>query len=117
MDEYGSLHLQMLTVLCAKAERRQSASPDTPKVDLRPGTPDRETIPCGNDREPAGKRTPEAVHRRTGGRLYPQREGAGSKGQAGAFPPKAYWPALLQVFADDELEAAETENAVEITWA
>ena len=31
--------------------------------------------------------------------------------------PKAYWPALLQVFAADELEAAETENAVEITWA
>ena len=39
------------------------------------------------------------------------------KGKLEHFPPKAYWPALLQVFADDELEAAETENAVEITWS
>ena len=39
------------------------------------------------------------------------------KGKLEHSPPKAYWPALLQVFADDELEAAETENAVEITWA
>ena len=39
------------------------------------------------------------------------------RGKLEHFPPKAYWPALLQVFADDELEAAETENAVEITWA
>ena len=39
------------------------------------------------------------------------------KGKLENFPPKAYWPALFEVFADDELDAEEKENAVEITWA
>ena len=33
MDEYGSLHLQMLTVSALKRKGDKSASPDTPKVD------------------------------------------------------------------------------------
>ena len=33
MDEYGSLHLQMLTVSALKRKGDKAASPDTPKVD------------------------------------------------------------------------------------
>ena len=33
MDEYGNLHLQMLTVSALKRRGDKSASPDTPKVD------------------------------------------------------------------------------------
>ena len=33
MDEYGNLHLQMLTVSALKRKGNKDASPDTPKVD------------------------------------------------------------------------------------
>ena len=90
MDEYGNLHLQMLTVSCVKTERRQIRFPGYAKGrSCVLVLPDRETIPCGNDREFTGKRTPEAVHWRTGGCLYSQRERAGGKRQAGAFPAES----------------------------
>ena len=39
------------------------------------------------------------------------------KGRLDHFPPKPYWAELVDVLADEELEASETEKAVEITWA
>ena len=118
MDEYGNLHLQMLTVSALKRKGDKSASPDTPKVDPASwysliGNPSRGEM-IGN----LEAKGPQKRFIGEQGAVYILKGREPEvKGKLELFPPKAYWPALLQVFADDELEAAETENAVEITWA
>ena len=97
MDEYGSLHLQMLTVswysLIGKPFLVEMIGNLQAKGHQKLFIGEQGDVYILNGKEPE------------------------VKGKLEHFPPKAYWPALLQVFADDELEAAETENAVEITWA
>lgn len=118
MDEYGSLHLQMLTVSALKRRGGKSASPDTPKVDPASwysliGKPFLVEM-IGNLQ---AKGHQKLFIGEQGDVYILNGKEPEVKGKLEHFPPKAYWPALLQVFADDELEAAETENAVEITWA
>ena len=118
MDEYGSLHLQMLTVSALKRKGDKSASPDTPKVDPASwysliGKPFLVEM-IGNLQ---AKGHQKLFIGEQGDVYILNGKEPEVKGKLEHFPPKAYWPALLQVFADDELEAAETENAVEITWA
>ena len=118
MDEYGSLHLQMLTVSALKRRGDKAASPDTPKVDPASwysliGKPFLVEM-IGNLQ---AKGHQKLFIGEQGDVYILNGKEPEVKGKLEHFPPKAYWPALLQVFADDELEAAETENAVEITWA
>ena len=118
MDEYGSLHLQMLTVSALKRKGNKDASPDTPKVDPASwysliGKPFLVEM-IGNLQ---AKGHQKLFIGEQGDVYVLNGKEPEVKGKLEHFPPKAYWPALLQVFADDELEAAETENAVEITWA
>ena len=118
MDEYGNLHLQMLTVSALKRKGDKSASPDTPKVDPASwysliGKPFLVEM-IGNLQ---AKGHQKLFIGEQGDVYVLNGKEPEVKGKLEYFPPKAYWPALLQVFADDELEAAETENAVEITWA
>lgn len=118
MDEYGNLHLQMLTVSALKRRGDKSASPDTPKVDPASwysliGKPFLVEM-IGNLQ---AKGHQKLFIGEQGDVYILNGKEPEVKGKLEHFPPKAYWPALLQVFADDELEAAETENAVEITWA
>ena len=118
MDEYGNLHLQMLTVSALKRKGDKSASPDTPKVDPASwysliGKPFLVEM-IGNLQ---AKGHQKLFIGEQGDIYILNGKEPEVKGKLEHFPPKAYWPALLQVFADDELEAAETENAVEITWA
>ena len=118
MDEYGNLHLQMLTVSALKRRGDKSASPDTPKVDPASwysliGKPFLVEM-IGNLQ---AKGHQKLFIGEQGDVYILNGKDPEVKGKLEHFPPKAYWPALLQVFADDELEAAETENAVEITWA
>ena len=118
MNQYGSLHLQMLTVSALKRKGDRSASPDTPKVDPASwysliGKPFLVEM-IGNLQ---AKGHQKLFIGEQGDVYILNGKEPEVKGKLEHFPPKAYWPALLQVFADDELEAAETENAVEITWA
>ena len=118
MDEYGNLHLQMLTVSALKRRGDKSASPDTSKVDPASwysliGKPFLVEM-IGNLQ---AKGHQKLFIGEQGDVYILNGKDPEVKGKLEHFPPKAYWPALLQVFADDELEAAETENAVEITWA
>ena len=118
MNQYGSLHLQMLTVSALKRKGDRSASPDTPKVDPTSwysliGKPFLVEM-IGNLQ---AKGHQKLFIGEQGDVYVLNGKEPEVKGKLEHFPPKAYWPALLQVFADDELEAAETENAVEITWA
>ena len=118
MDEYGSLHLQMLTVSALKRKGDKAASPDTPKVDPASwysliGKPFLVEM-IGNLQ---AKGHQKLFIGEQGDVYILNGKDPEVKGKLEHFPPKAYWPALLQVFADDELEAAETENAVEITWS
>ena len=118
MDEYGNLHLQMLTVSALKRKGDKSASPDTPKVDPASwysliGKPFLVEM-IGNLQ---AKGHQKLFIGKQGDVYILNGKEPEVKGKLEHFPPKAYWPALLQVFDDDELEAAETENAVEITWA
>lgn len=118
MNQYGSLHLQMLTVSALKRKGDRSASPDTPKVDPTSwysliGKPFLVEM-IGNLQ---AKGHQKLFIGEQGDVYILNGKEPEVKGKLEHFPPKAYWPALLQVFADDELEAAETENAVEITWA
>lgn len=118
MNQYGSLHLQMLTVSALKRKGDRAASPDTPKVDPASwysliGKPFLVEM-IGNLQ---AKGHQKLFIGEQGDVYILNGKEPEVKGKLEHFPPKAYWPALLQVFADDELEAAETENAVEITWA
>ena len=113
MDEYGNLHLQMLTVSALKRRGDKSASPDTPKVDPASwysliGKPFLVEM-IGNLQ---AKGHQKLFIGEQGDVYILNGKEPEVKGKLEHFPPKAYWPALLQVFADDELEAAETENAV-----
>lgn len=118
MNQYGSLHLQMLTISALKRKGDRSGSPDTPKVDPASwysliGKPFLVEM-IGNLQ---AKGHQKLFIGEQGDVYILNGKEPEVKGKLEHFPPKAYWPALLQVFADDELEAAETENAVEITWA
>lgn len=118
MDPYGSLNLQMLTVSALKQRSGKSASPDTPNVDPVSwysliGKPF--LVDMIGDLQAKGHQ--KLFIGEQGDVYILNGKDPEVKGKLEHFPPKAYWPALLQVFADDELEAAETENAVEITWA
>ncbi len=118
MNQYGSLHLQMLTVAALKHRGGKSASPDTQKIDPASwysliGQPFLLEM-IGN------------LQAKGHQKLFISEQGdvyilngaePEVKGKLENFPPKAYWPALFEVFADDELDAEEKENAVEITWA
>ena len=108
----------MLTVSALKRRGDKSASPDTPKVDPASwysliGKPFLVEM-IGNLQ---AKGHQKLFIGEQGDVYILNGKEPEVKGKLEHFPPKAYWPALLQVFADDELEAAETENAVEITWA
>lgn len=118
MDEYGNLHLQMLTVSALKRKGDKSAPRIQPKVES--------CVLVLPDWEPFLVEMIGNLQAKGHQKLFIGEQGdvyilngkePEVKGKLEHFPPKAYWPALLQVFDDDELEAAETENAVEITWA
>lgn len=117
MDHYGSLHLQMMTV-SALSRRGKESSTDAPKVDPVSwysliGKPF--LVEMIGDLQAKGH---QKLFIGEHGDVYIMNgKEPEVKGKLDHFPPKAYWPALLQVFADDELDAEQTENAVEINWA
>ena len=117
MDQYGGLHLQMMTVEALKRHKDTSEGSDAPKVDPVSwysliGKPYLVEL-IGN------------LQARGYQKLFINEQGdvyilngkePEVKGRLEHFPPKAYWSDLLDVFADDELTASQAENAVEVTW-
>ena len=118
MNQYGSLHLQMLTVSALKRKGDRSGSPETPKVDPASwysliGKPFLVEL-IGNLQ---AKGHQKLFINEQGDVYILNGKEPEVKGRLDHFPPKPYWAELVDVLADEELEASETEKAVEITWA
>ena len=118
MNQYGSLHLQMLTVSALKRKGDRSGSPETPKVDPASwysliGKPFLVEL-IGNLQ---AKGHQKLFINEQGDVYILNGKEPEIKGRLDHFPPKPYWAELVDVLADEELEASETEKAVEITWA
>lgn len=117
MDQYGTLHLKMMTVENLENHDSPSDSPKSSKPDPASwysliGKPFLVEL-IGN----LQARGYQKVFINEQGDVYILNGTEPDiKGRLDHFPPKTYWPQLLDVLAEDELIASQDENTLEITW-
>lgn len=116
MDTYGNLTLSMMTIETLK--RQPGKEPDSPQVDPESwytliGKPLLTNLI--GDLQARGH---QKLYINEQGEIYIQNGTVPEiKGTFEHFPPRNYWTALADILIRDELEAEETEKALEISWA
>ena len=118
MDAYGSLSLSLMTIASLKRQAASEEPADLQKVDpeswysliAKPLL-----IDLIGDLQAKGH---QKLFINENGDIYIQDDNTTEHmGSFDHFPPKNYWPALTDIFINDELEAKETEHGLEISWA
>ena len=117
MDQYGNLNLHMMTVETLNRRGRKGGSPKDSGIDPKAwysliGKPT--LVHLIGDLQAKGY---QKLFINDQGDVYilngkePE-----IKGRLEHFPPKDYWNALSDIFADDDLTATETEKSLELSW-
>lgn len=116
MDQYGSLTLQMMTIE-ALTPHKTDGNENAPQVD-----PESWYTLIG---KPVLTNLVGELQARGYQKLFINEQGEiyilkGKNPEIKAtlehFPPKAYWPALTDIFIRDELKVDETDQALELSW-
>lgn len=116
MDQYGNLTLQMMTIEALKPHKAENEE-NIPQVD-----PESWYTLIG---KPLLTNLVGELQARGHQKLFINERGElyilnGSTPEVKAtfdhFPPKAYWPALADIFIRDELAVDETDQALELSW-
>lgn len=117
MDRYGNLSLVMMTIDALTPNQKKSDSSVGPQVD-----PESWYALIGRPllTEVIGElqaRGHQKLFINEQGEIFIQNKDAQEiKGTFDQFPSKSYWPALTDIFIRDELKAAETDQALELSW-
>lgn len=118
MDLYGNLTLSMMTIETLKRQPAGEGTEEAPQVDPESwytliGKPLLTNLV--GDLQARGH---QKLYINEQGEIYIQNGTVPEvKGVFDHFPPKNYWAALSDILIRDELEASETDNALEISWA
>lgn len=118
MDSYGSLMLSMMTIETLKRRPSDESPEDNPaQVDPESwytliGKP--LLVNLVGDLQARGH---QKLFINEQGQIYIENGNTPEiKGTFEYFPPRNYWAALTDILIRDELEATETEQALEISW-
>lgn len=117
MDQFGNLVIQMMTIEALKGRAVKAGEPQTPQVDPESwytliGRPLLTNL-VGE----LQARGHQKLYINEKGEIYVQNGDTQEvKGTFEHFPPRNYWTALSDIFIHDELNAKETEQALELSW-
>lgn len=117
LNQYGYLALELLTVDSLKRQSETEAEAAPPQVDPQSwysliGKP--VLIGLIGDLQARGH---QKLFINEAGEIFIRNGNTPEvKGNFENFPPKSYWPVLADIFIQDELEAKELENELELSW-
>lgn len=117
LNQYGYLALELLTIESLKRQAVPEPKDDTPQIDPKSwytlvGKP--VLVNLIGDLQARGY---QKLFINETGEIFIRNENTPEiKGTFEDFPPKSYWPALADIFIEDELEAKELEHELELSW-
>lgn len=118
VDQYGHLNLELLTISSLKRKCDTESSSESPIID-----PESWYSLIGKqalteiigDLQARGHQKLSISE--TGEIFIQNGDMRENRGTLEHFPPKSHWDVLCDILIQDELEAAETENTLELSWS